>query len=305
MMVRKNIKGEDAKKVLEEMKGPDVPSIDNALLNSATKAEESGNFKNAAQFYAQLVDKNPTNQQYLFSLAETLRQTGGYEKAIEAYGKITDADKKAPALEGTGLCYMALGEYDKAGDSLAKVMEQDAARWRTVNAIGILFTIRGLYPEARQYFTEARSIAPDNVAVHNNMALMEALDKNYTEAERLLLEAGGFPAIRKEERMQLDMNLALIYAIQGDLKRAEAISKPHLTEAQLYNNMGYYAHLADDDQLAQSYLNMALTKSPTYYGKAWENLDSLNQLIRNAPGKSKQQPALGNQPVLQAPSAKP
>lgn len=32
--------------------------------------------------------------------------------------------------------------------------------------------------------------------------------------------------------------------------------------------MGFYAHLAKDDVLAKSYLNMALTKNPKYYDRA-------------------------------------
>jgi hypothetical protein len=45
--------------------------------------------------------------------------------------------------------------------------------------------------------------------------------------------------------------------------------------------MGLYAHLAKDDQMAKSYLNMALTESKTYYGKAWENLEAVSGVNGN------------------------
>lgn len=279
--------GEDVDRMLSEMKGPEVPGMRDALLNGAKQADASRNYVRAAQFYKQLVDTYPNETEYRFHYAESLRRSGAYDAAVAAYAELEkDKEYRVAALEGAGLALMAQGDFDDAGDKLADVMEQDTTRWRTINAIGILFTIKQMYPEARQYFAEALVQAPRSVAVRNNMGLMEALDKHYDEAVRLLNEARAIVVRDKTDqqgRMQTDMNLALVYAVKGDLEMAEKSAKPHLTEAQLLNNMGYYAHLADDDQLAKSYLNMALTSSDKHYQKAWRNLETLNKLIHNAP----------------------
>jgi Flp pilus assembly protein TadD len=57
---------------------------------------------------------------------------------------------------------------------------------------------------------------------------------------------------------------------------AEDVAKPHLTKPQLYNNLGIYAELNKDKDLAKTYINKALTNTPVYYDRAWENLERLN-----------------------------
>lgn len=282
----------DVQKMMNELKGPDVLSMDDALKTNAEQALAAKNYKTAAQFYGQLIEKNPDKAEYKIALADALRRGGHYDEAIIAYKKILAEGKVDEATiissrEGLGLAYMEDGDFDKAGDELAIVMEKDGKRWRTLNAIGILFTTKQMYPEARQYFDEALVTDNQNVAGRNNLALMEALDKNYDESIRLFNEAKDIDGKRGSSIAQLDSNLALIYAIKGDLKMAEATIEPHLTEAQRLNNMGFYAQLKGDDQLAKSYLSMALTKSDKYYDKAWKNLDTLGKLRENAPSPSR------------------
>lgn len=275
----------DVDRILNEMKGPEnLPTLDAAMLESAKQAEAAGKFGNAAQFYGQVVEKNPERAQYRFAYAENLRRAGAFDAAIEEYEKVAeDKEYRLDGLEGKGLSQMALGEFDLAGDSLAEVMEKDTTRWRTINAIGLLFTIKQMYPEARQYFAEALVQNPKSVSVLNNLGLMEALAGDYTSAVSQLQEASKYARKDEKLRVQSDLNLALVYAIKGDLPMAEKTADPHLTDAQLLNNMGYYAHLANDDVLAKSYLNMALTSSNKHYEKAWQNLDTLNKLVKSAP----------------------
>lgn len=280
----RDAKNQDVQRILDEMKGPDVPGMNEALLNGAKKAEENRKYVEAAQFYKQLAEKNPETVEYQFNYADNLRKAGAYDAAVEEFQKLKDdKEYKLAALEGMGLTQMAQGEFEDAGDTLADVMEADTTRWRTINAIGILFTAKQMYPEARQYFAEALVQSPKNAAVLNNTGLMEALDKNFDDAITHLQDASKVAGKNEKLRMQTDMNLALVYAVKGDLDMAEKTASRHLSETQLMNNMGYYAHLADDDRLAKSYLNMALTSSDKHYEKAWKNLETLNKLVNNAP----------------------
>lgn len=282
--MHKEVPQKDVQRIFDEMKGPELEGVEATLLESAEQAEQRGNYATAAQFYKQISDKHPDEGIYRFNYADSLRRAGEYAQAATEFRKLTD-DKavQLQAMEGLGLSQMALGEFDLAGDTLADVMDKDTTRWRTINAIGILFTIKGMYPEARQYFAEGLAQNPKSVAVRNNMALMEAFDHQYDEAIRLLTEARRMAGRNQQEQKQSDMNLALVYAIKGDLENAERTARQHLDEAQLLNNMGYYAHLAKDDVLARSYLNMALTSSDKHYEKAWQNLETLNKLVKNAP----------------------
>ena len=203
---------------------------------------------------------------------------------------------------------MAQGEYEAAGDRFSQVMELDAKQWRTVNAIGILFTIREMYGEARQYFDEALSLEPNNVSVLNNYALMEALAKDYDASMRRFREAASAAATNANELKRVELNQALVLAIKGDLEGARQLNLKHLKEPQVLNNMGYYSHLTKDDKMAKSYLNMALTNSPKYYDKAWKNLNALDKLAGRAaggkPGVKQSSPAPDAAPAS-APAAAP
>ena len=117
--------------------------------------------------------------------------------------------------------------------------------------------------------------SPDNPAVLNNAGLGFAVDRNFPRAIEALQHAAR---VSKSplQRKQVELNLALIYGVSGDFDTAREVAGKHLEGPALENNLGLYAHLAKDDALAKSYLNMALTQSTTYYERAWENLDALN-----------------------------
>ena len=279
---------EDSKKALEKV-GPTIEGVNEALLKSAEAAEKKGNYTDAANYYVQLLDKEPTNKVYLLGLGDALRKNGAYTPAIRTYERLRKEDDQeyyAKGLEGIGLSLMAQGEYEAAGDRFSQVMELDGKQWRTVNAIGILFTIREMYSEARQYFDEALSLEPNNVSVLNNYALMEALAKDYDASLRRFREAASAAATNANELKRVELNQALVLAIKGDLEGARQLNQKHLKEPQVLNNMGYYSHITKDDKMAKSYLNMALTNSPKYYDKAWKNLNALDKLAGRAGGKA-------------------
>lgn len=271
-------------RTLNEMKGPVVPNLESTLKESAEQAEKNRQYETAASLYLQLAEKYQDNVNYPFALAENLRKAGKWDDAEKVYEKAAEKKgMKLNAYEGWGLALMEQGQYEEAADKFADVMQEEPNRWKTVNAIGILFAIKQMYPEARQYFGEAVALEPKNVAVRNNWGLMEAMDHKYDDALRMMQEASQLAGREKALKMRVDLNTALIYAAKGELANAEKVASPHLTESQLLNNMGLYAYLAKDENLAKSYLSMALTSSPKHYDKAWQNLETMNRLVRSAP----------------------
>lgn len=266
-----------SKKQLAELKGPDTGSINASLQTQAHQAEDQGDFKRAAQILRQLVDKNPDNLDYSVSLADDLRRSGDNENALKTLDELL---KKNPnnvgALESKGLCLMNTGEFPEAGAAFGKVMKADPTRWRTLNAIGILFAMKNMIPESTAYYNAALGQSTDNPRVLNNLALTQAMDRQYDKAIETFTKARRHAQEGTNEPKSIDLNLALVYAIMGKLDLAEQTAAPHLSKAGLYNNMGFYAYLARNNDLAKSYLNMALTQSPTYYERAWKNLSAIS-----------------------------
>lgn len=256
---------------------PEVPTVNQSLEKSATAALEAGDVNRASQFYRQLLDSEKARPEdkarYRLALADAERRRGNYGAALKLFDETLKEDPgNIDALEGRGLALMAQGKSAEAGRVLAKVLEQDSTRWRTLNALGILFVTKNMTPEAMEYFTAALKASPDNAAVLNNVGLTRAIERNYPRAVEALQQASKMSQ-NDARRRQVDLNLALVYGISGDMESARVMAEKHLKGAALDNNLGLYAHLAKNDELAKTYLNMALTRSPTYYERAWQNLD--------------------------------
>lgn len=268
----------DARKYLDTLEGPKVEGVQDAMVKAAEQAESQGNYRQAAQNYQQLSEKYKENVLFRLKMAENLRKSGEYEKAMALYDA---ALKENPGLteaqEGRGLVLMGKGDFDAAGRVFAEIMKTERARWKTLNALGILFTTKNLMDEAQQYYREALKFSPRNPSIYNNMGLTQALDRKFDAAVDSLRQAAAFAPAEGAARQRVDLNLALVYGAAGRLPEAEQIARVYFSGPSLKNNMGLYAHLAKNDALAKAYLNMALTESKVHYEKAWDNLESLSQ----------------------------
>ena len=267
----------DARSELSKIKGPDTGTIAKALENQASQAIERKDYKRAAQIYKQLMDLYPDKSDYGNQLAENLRKAGDNDNALRVLDVVLKKDPvNVDAKEIKGLCLMNTGEFGEAGKAFGEVMKADPKRWRTLNAVGILFAMKGKYDGSMAYFQEALNHSTDNPSVLNNAALTYAIDRHFDQAYEAFTRARRHVQPDGPEAKHLDMNLALVYAVDGKLDNAEQTAAPHLTKAGLYNNMGFYSYLAKNNELAKNYLSMALTQSPTYYERAWRNINALN-----------------------------
>ncbi len=267
----------DGQDFLSKLEGPKVPTVADTMTESAKAAEAQGNFAKAAQIYQQMLQTKPENKDAQFGLADAMRRSGDFDRAIALYDDLIKKDAALiAAKEGKGLALMGKGDFESPTPLFEDVLKTDPKRWKTLNALGILFTTRNLHTEAQQYFKEALKHNPNGVSILNNLGLSQALDRQFEPAAASLLKASSLTGANSLERKRVDMNLALVYAIGGKLDAARDVTAQYYSGAALNNNMGLYAHLAKDDQLARSYLNMALTESKTFYEKAWDNLQSID-----------------------------
>ncbi len=266
----------DSRKLLDGLDGPKVQTVAESLTESAKKAEAEGNYKMATQYYTQIMDKKPDDVDTAFSLGEAYRRSGDPDKAILIYDRLIAKDpKNIAAKESKGLALIAKGDFEGPTPLFEAVMKEDPKRWKTLNALGIMFSTRNLQPEAQQYFNEALKYHPDSASIYNNLGLSQALDRKFDAAISSLLKGSALANSATSERKRIDLNLALVYASAGKLDDAKALAEMYLDGAALNNNLGLYAHLAKDDQMARAYLNMALTESKVYYAKAWDNLQDI------------------------------
>jgi len=267
----------DRRAELAKLSGPEITSIENNLKKQADAAMANNEFRRASQMYNQLADQHPEKLEYAISMADAARRAGDNETALKTINVVlTKKPDNADALEVKGLSLMATGEFAEAGKTLDKALRIDGKRWRSLNAVGIMFAIKQMHPQAIEYYNAALKANPGNAGVMNNLGLSLAMQNDFDGAIEQFTQAHNHVSQNSTEAERIDLNLALTYAMAGRLDEAERVATPHLTKAGLYNNMGFYSYISKNKELAKTYMNMALNQNPTYYERAWQNLNALN-----------------------------
>ena len=266
---------EELRKEIDEF---ETPSIEKSIYEAALNALEQGEYPKAEQFLKQLMKDHPKNPTYLQKYADLGRRMGKCKVSIGIYDALLKKDAgNIDFQEGKALCQLSMGEYDAAGRTFTDIMEKDATRWRSINGAGLIFVSRKKFTEANQYFALAAEVSGQDATVLNNQGLTKALVGNYPDAIAILQQASESSKDVPEQKRRVDLNLALVYGISGDFDSAKATAAPHLTEPQLYNNLGIYSEIARQPELARTYLNKALGATTIYYDRAWENLERLDK----------------------------
>jgi Flp pilus assembly protein TadD len=282
LVPEKNTSDARKKEIDDALASVDVPSMEKTLYDSGQAALANGDSLKAEYYFEQLTKKDPKNDLYKFKYAETLRRRGACAQAVDLYAEVLkDKPNDMDATEGKALCLVSLGDFQKAGPILTDIIHKDSTRWKSINAAGLIFAVNKKFKEANQYLDLAAEVSNRSPAVLNNQGLVRALVGNYADAIKILQEASIKAAETTGEKRQIDLNLAMVYGISKNMDKAEETAKPWLTTPQLYNNMGIYAELAKDSDLARTYLNKALMGTPVYYDRAWDNLEKLNGTSNN------------------------
>lgn len=272
---KKRIK--DDVELQEKLATIDTPSVDKSLYASASTALETGQYFRANQLFKQLIQNSPENPIYQMDYARLLRKTGQCQPALSALSKLEEMKPKEISVieirEERGLCLLSLGKFQEAGVIFTDIINQDSTRWKSINGAGLIFANKKKFTEANQYFDLAADVSNYNPTVLNNQGLTKAIMGNFNDSIKILRDAAIQAPNGTDQKRRISLNLALVYGISGNSDAAKNVAKDHLTEPQLYNNLGVYAELGKDPELARTYLNKALSGSKVYYDRAWENLE--------------------------------
>lgn len=265
-------------KILAERGAPAVGTLEDALLKSAQESSQKREYKKAAQLYLQLSQRVPDNDVYQLAHAESLRLSGDFKEAQKAFDAIVRKHPESlSAHEGRGLTLLASGEVDDAIKVLTPILQRDETRWRTANAIGIALSIKKQHDQALYYYRNALQHSENNPSILNNLGLTLAINEDYERAVKSLDMAQKYVDKSDSNSVKkIATNLAMVYALSGDMTKAENTARPHMTESELYNTMGHFAKMTKDSELAKTYLNMALSSSKQYYDTAWKNLEAID-----------------------------
>jgi Flp pilus assembly protein TadD len=93
----------------------------------------------------------------------------------------------------------------------------------------------GRHAEAQRHYSAALKIAPNDPSVLSNLGLSYALEKNLKRAEATLRKAVAQPNASPKVRQ----NLALVVGLEGRFAEAEKIARADLPENEAAANVAY------------------------------------------------------------------
>jgi Flp pilus assembly protein TadD len=211
-----------------------------SLLDAAQEAERRGDYPSAANYYGSVYERDQENNVALVGLSRNLRRLG---RATEAEAVLSRALKREKETGGVlsemGKVQLVLGQPMEAIEPLSRASVLGEDGWDVQLALAVAYDRIGMYDKAEGRYRAALKDSPDNAVVLNNFALSMAQAGQLRGAIGLLERATALP----EATPKMRQNLALLYAMNGDLKLAEALVRRDLSAEDAEANMAYYRKL--------------------------------------------------------------
>ena len=214
--------------------------LGNGGARSSSEPRDEDGWRREAKAAGERYRVNPKDPEAAMRYAEALRRTDQSGQAAAVLQQASISNPRHRRLLGAyGRALADAGQLEQAFDMLSHAHTPDQPDWRVLSAQGAVLDQMGRHQQARQHYTAALKIAPNEPTVLSNLGLSYVLSKNLKQAEATLRQAsdrGG-----KDRRVR--QNLALVIGLQGRFKEAENIVRADLPPAEAAENIAYLKHM--------------------------------------------------------------
>ncbi len=219
-----------------------------AVLRIADATRANGDPVNAINLYRRAHELAKDDPVPLARLGATLADQHAYNEAVEAYHQALKLAPNDPDIQrGMAGSLLAVNQPQLALTHLNAALDHRKDP-RTYSLIGVANDLLGRYDVAQRSYADGLLLAPDNLALRNNLGLSQALSGNFAQATATLTEAASSVNATPRTRQ----NLALAYGLAGDTEKAAAVARRDLDEQTVKNNLAYYAMLRGLDDRARA-----------------------------------------------------
>ncbi len=223
----------------------DRPEISRSLLDAASMAASQGDHATASTYFRNVYLREPGNPRAAVGLMQSLREMGDLEQARTVADAVLLArPNDATVVAEVGKVRLASGQLPNAVALLQRAVELDPADWKSRSALGVAYDRLGDSAKAEESYRAALGISPNNPVVLNNLALSRVLANDLAGARELLQRA--VDSSRADVRVR--QNLALLYALSGNMAQAEALTLQDLPPELARATLAYYRELATQAQ---------------------------------------------------------
>lgn len=239
------------------------------LNNTGVAFLNSGNYKEAQEYFEKAIELNRSFYPALANLARLYFQQAMYDKALDIYNELIKyfpADIKA--LQNVAHVLFKKGELDKALTVLLEVIKKDDKNASAYNNSGVIYIIKHDINKAIHYLRSALAINENFANAHNNLGNCYALQKEYEKAIRSYLSA---ISLNKNFVVAIK-NLARIYQEVGEHEKVFAVIEKCLVhnnpDSEMFNILADSSYMSKKYQRAIVYLNKAISLQTTSHNPA-------------------------------------
>ena len=209
-------------------------SYKETLRDAAIVAHQSFDYEAAATHYRSLYERDPGDTEALLGVARNLRYLGSSGEAIDVMVKgIADHGQIPAFVLELAKSQITARQFDEASETLELAAKLLPDNWDVFSTTGIFHDYVGEFDTAQAAYHAALELSPNNVAVVNNLALSLAqsgkLDDGIAILVKLLNDRKSTPHTRQ--------NLAMLYALSGDIKNAEKLARQDLPADAAVENL--------------------------------------------------------------------
>jgi Flp pilus assembly protein TadD len=191
-----------------------------ARLRIAAAAEASGDTELAASMSAAAAEEAPSNTQAQLNYAGLLLRAGKVGPAKDLLiRRLATSSDPVEIRQALAQIYLLSGQPENAIAELDKVLSSQPRDLRALANKGVALDLMGRHSEAQTVYAQARSIAPNDPAIANDLALSLALQGRVREAQDVL--APWKDAENAPERLKT--NLGLLFQASGDAAQARQL----------------------------------------------------------------------------------
>ena len=204
---------------------------------AAETSQDKFDYQSAAKYYQNLHKRDPNDMAALLGLARNLRYIGSAASSLALLEEALPGNPGNFAIRAEyGKSLVAAGRGRRAIDYLTELLEEIPDDWELLSALGIAHDLLGESGKAERAYRSALEITPENPSIINNLALSLALSDQIDEGIALLEKTTNTVL----STPHLRQNLALMYAMKGDIKSARRLAEWDLPREMVDSNIEYY-----------------------------------------------------------------
>ncbi len=209
-------------------------------VKQADEARKSGDLDTAIPLYGRALEARPNGVEAKLGLGQAYLTVGLSAEAAALFRDVLDRKASDQAARrGLALALISMGQPTLAEQQLEAALLADGRDYRTLNAYGVVLDMMGRHAEAQAKYRQGIELAPDYLPLRGNYGLSLAISGQPQDAIAQLAPLAASRAADGRVRQ----NLALAYAMNGDLESCLQISRKDLDEQSAQRQLSYFMQI--------------------------------------------------------------